>query len=90
MDGDVRGRSVGGTGSDTKELILVEARKLFARKGFGGASMEALVKATGLSKGALYWHFPSKLALYMEVADREVRKSKPSSHPQKNTDGRGF
>jgi AcrR family transcriptional regulator len=83
MDGDVRGRSVGGTGSDTKELILVEARKLFARKGFGGASMEALVKATGLSKGALYWHFPSKLAIYMDVADREARRVEAFFTPSK-------
>lgn len=90
MDGDVRGRSVGGTGSDTKELILVEARKLFARKGFGGASMEALVKATGLSKGALYWHFPSKLALYMEVADREVRKVEAFFTPTKEHGRKGL
>jgi len=74
MDEAARKGVIEGTGHDTKELILGEAKKLFARKGFGGASMEALVKATGLSKGALYWHFPSKFAIYMEVADREARK----------------
>ncbi len=48
------------------------ARSHFARKGFHGTSMDSLVKDTGLSKGALYWHFRSKGELFGAVLKEEV------------------
>ncbi len=57
---------------ETREKIMQAARIHFARKGFNGTSMDSLVKDTGLSKGALYWHFTSKGHLFAAVLKKEV------------------
>ena len=57
----------------TRRKILQVARRIFARSGFEGASVDAIVRASGLSKGALYWHFPGKLDLYREIMQDEMR-----------------
>ena len=62
------------SGQDTKALIISIAREHFAEKGFYGTSIDALVKEAGLSKGALYWHFPGKLDLYRAVIKEEVER----------------
>lgn len=62
------------SGQDTKALIISIACKHFAEKGFYGTSIDALVKEAGLSKGALYWHFPGKLDLYRAVIKEEVER----------------
>lgn len=43
-----------------KRQILEAATAVFARKGFDGASMDDIVRESGISKGGLYWHFKSK------------------------------
>ena len=43
-----------------QQEILAAATAVFAQKGFAGASMDDIVRASGLSKGGLYWHFKSK------------------------------
>jgi AcrR family transcriptional regulator len=40
------------------------ARRLFARDGYRGASMESIAEAAGVTKPVLYQHFSSKRALY--------------------------
>ena len=57
----------------TRRKILQVARRIFARSGFEGASVDAIVRTSGLSKGALYWHFPGKLELYREIMQEEMR-----------------
>jgi TetR/AcrR family transcriptional repressor of nem operon len=58
----------------TRERVIEEAAKLFVSKGFNGTSISALAKATGLTKGAIYHHYPSKGALFHAVLEM-VRKS---------------
>jgi AcrR family transcriptional regulator len=60
--------------SETRSRILAEARKRFARSGFYGASMDSIVRETGLSKGALYWHFENKEALFKAVMEEEIEE----------------
>ncbi len=48
------------TEQDTKSKILAAAMTVFAEKGFAKASMNDIVRASGLSKGGVYWHFKSK------------------------------
>ena len=57
----------------TRRKILQVARRIFARSGFEGASVDAIVRTSGLSKGALYWHFPGKLELDREIMHEEMR-----------------
>ncbi|MEE8474443.1 MAG: helix-turn-helix domain-containing protein, partial [Myxococcota bacterium] len=41
----------------------------FAGKGFHAATMDDLVRAAGLSKGSLYWHFDSKEEVFLALFD---------------------
>jgi AcrR family transcriptional regulator len=50
--------------AERRAQLLVVARRLFARDGYRGASMEAIAEAAGVTKPVLYQHFPSKRALY--------------------------
>ncbi len=51
----------------TRDTILDEARRLFASRGFGGASVRAITGAAGVNLGAIGYHFGSKEALYHAV-----------------------
>jgi AcrR family transcriptional regulator len=51
------------------------ARELFARRGFDRVSTAAVVEAAGVTRNALYYHFPTKEALFRAVyedVEREV------------------
>jgi AcrR family transcriptional regulator len=45
---------------ETVRLILRETMKCFLKKGYHGTSINDIAQATGLTKGALYFHFKSK------------------------------
>jgi len=53
----------------TKQQIIEAATQLFARKGFYGTSVSDLTQAVGLTKGALYYHFTDKDALFFAVIE---------------------
>jgi AcrR family transcriptional regulator len=60
-------------GEETRARILERAAEAFARDGYSGASLNELIRATGLTKGAFYFHFDSKEALALEVfRDRQA------------------
>ena len=50
-----------------ERVILAAAESIFARAGFGGATMAAIAEASGLPKANLHYYFGSKDALYREV-----------------------
>jgi AcrR family transcriptional regulator len=47
--------------------ILGSARKVFAKKGFAGATMDEIAAASGLAKGTLYLYFKSKRDVYLKT-----------------------
>lgn len=49
--------------------VLGAARQRFTETGFHGTSVDALSRATGLSKGSLYGAFGDKQALFQRVFD---------------------
>jgi len=51
-------------------LILSAAERVFARAGFGGATMAAIAEASGLPKANLHYYFGSKEVLYRAVLAR--------------------
>jgi TetR/AcrR family transcriptional regulator len=53
-----------------KDDIVVEATRLFAERGYEGASMGDLAERVGLRKASLFHHFPSKDALYATVLEQ--------------------
>ncbi len=60
-------------GQETRHHILKESRKLFTVQGFRNTSISEIIGATGVKKGNLYYHFPSKeelgLAVLIDVRD---------------------
>ncbi|MFB6261550.1 MAG: TetR/AcrR family transcriptional regulator [Thiohalorhabdaceae bacterium] len=54
-------------GADGASRIAEVAARLFARDGFKGVSMAALAREAGVSKAAIFHHYPSKEALYYRV-----------------------
>lgn len=53
-----------------RDAILEAALRLFGEGGFDGTSVEAIAREAGLSKGALYLYFESKLAILEELFRR--------------------
>lgn len=58
----------------TRERILEAALDVFARKGYHGASVDDIVRASGTSKGAVYHHFPNKEAVFLALVDDFTRQ----------------
>ncbi|HBT82015.1 MAG: TetR family transcriptional regulator [Desulfuromonadales bacterium GWD2_61_12] len=58
-------------GETTKQKILADATPVFQIKGFTATTIGDLLAATGMTKGALYFHFPGKEAIGVEVFRKE-------------------
>lgn len=56
----------------TRAKILRAAEKVFARQGYNAASVDDIVKESGLSKGALYGYFDSKEELFLALRRHNV------------------
>lgn len=54
-------------GPATREIILDEALKLFAHKGYEATSVRDISRAVGVSDAALYRHFPAKNEIALEL-----------------------
>jgi TetR/AcrR family transcriptional repressor of nem operon len=54
-------------GQETRRDIVRKAAPIFNQRGFAGASLSALMRATGLEKGGIYRHFASKQRLASEA-----------------------
>ena len=54
----------------TVQLILDTASTLFLQKGYDKTTLQDIIDATKLSKGAIYHHFASKDAILIAVVDR--------------------
>jgi AcrR family transcriptional regulator len=54
-------------GEATRAALVVAARELFGSKGYADTSLEEIVRASGVTKGALYHHFTGKEQLFRVV-----------------------
>jgi AcrR family transcriptional regulator len=50
-------------GTETRRRILEVAAEAFADRGYAGTSLNDVLRASGVTKGGFYFHFPSKEAL---------------------------
>ena len=51
----------------TRRALITAARRQFESAGYAGTNLERVAELAGVTKGALYHHFPTKLALYDAV-----------------------
>jgi AcrR family transcriptional regulator len=54
----------------TRAALLAAARARFGEVGFAATSLDDVVAAAGVTKGALYHHFTNKEHLFLEVYDQ--------------------
>lgn len=73
---------------ETVEKILSVSHKLFMEKGYEHTTIQDIVAAVGMSKGAVYHHFKSKEDIYDHIADRYYARHDwmrdPSTFPGNN------
>src|SRR3954470_1298098 len=55
----------------TRGRVLLAAAEVFARTGFLAASMNEIVETAGVTKGAVYFNFPSKEALAVAIVEEQ-------------------
>ena len=67
---------------ETRKKILDSAAQVFAAKGFHSAVVDDIVKASGTSKGAVYFYFESKEQIFVSLVEeyaatvaREIQRS---------------
>ncbi len=72
-----RGKGVGMAkgAMQTHDQILLAAIQEFSTKGFAATTIEDIVKASGISKPALYYHFKNKEELFKAVLMEVHRRS---------------
>src|SRR5215469_2379253 len=61
------GRIAGVTAADTRDRLLRAAAEVFAARGYDGTRVADIAAAAGVSKGAMYAHYPSKADLLVDA-----------------------
>lgn len=56
----------------SRQKIILEGFKLFAKKTFNDITFADLEEATGLSRGAILYHFKTKEQIFSEVSNRFI------------------
>jgi AcrR family transcriptional regulator len=51
----------------TRSALVAAARKLFTERGYARVSTAEIVEAAGVTRNALYYHFPTKESLFRAV-----------------------
>jgi AcrR family transcriptional regulator len=55
-----------------RERLLDAAVAELRERGYAGASLEAIARRAGLTRGAVYWNFHSKLELFLALLEERV------------------
>lgn len=55
--------------------ILTEAAKVFRQKGYNSATMEDLASALGVTKAAVYYYYPKKHDILLEICEQALDRA---------------
>ena len=58
----------------TRATLLKEARLIFAASGYDAAATEEIVKRANVTRGALYYHFKDKRAVFEAIVEEVARE----------------
>lgn len=56
----------------TRQDILDAAEEVFFETGFSGATLETIAQRSGVTRGAIYWHFKNKVEVFEAVFRRTI------------------
>lgn len=59
---------------ETREKILTAALDIIYKKGYARSTFVDIAKAINLSKGAVYWHFKNKSALFLALGEHAEKR----------------
>ncbi|MBX7450153.1 TetR/AcrR family transcriptional regulator [Mycolicibacterium sp. 3033] len=71
-DGKLRRLTRAEARAQTRERLLDAAAEVFARKGYGAASVELIAESAGFSVGAVYSNFSGKEQLFSELMSQRA------------------
>jgi TetR/AcrR family acrAB operon transcriptional repressor len=54
----------------TRDSILDAAEQLFVKQGVSGTTLQHIATAAGVTRGAIYWHFLDKAAMFNAMMER--------------------
>jgi AcrR family transcriptional regulator len=57
---------------ETRAHLLAAATRVFARRGYHGATLDEIAFEAGFTKGALYYNFASKEELFLALLDKHI------------------
>jgi TetR/AcrR family acrAB operon transcriptional repressor len=60
-------RKTAAEAAETRQAILRAALAEFSRRGYSATTLDGVARAAGVTRGAVYWHFANKAALYEEL-----------------------
>jgi TetR/AcrR family transcriptional regulator, acrAB operon repressor len=60
-------RKTAAEAAETRQAILRAALDEFSQRGYSATTLDGIARAAGVTRGAVYWHFASKAALYEEL-----------------------
>ncbi|GAA0351526.1 TetR/AcrR family transcriptional regulator [Bacillus horti] len=60
--------------SDTRSRIIKAAATVFSKIGYHQASLDLVAEHTGMTKGAVYWHFSSKQDLFLALLEQHLQQ----------------
>ncbi len=55
--------------AERRAQILLEARRVFAEKGYHGTSIQDIISAAGIARGTFYLYFEGKRVIFEEILD---------------------
>ena len=71
----VRGMSTRAAQAErTRQQILETAQRLFAEHGYDATSLQMIADEMGLTKAAVYYHFPAKVDIRHEILQPRVKR----------------
>jgi AcrR family transcriptional regulator len=68
--GEAAKRTQAERSQSTRQALVAAARPLFADRGYAGVGTEEIVRAAGVTRGALYHHFDGKRELFEAVYEQ--------------------
>ncbi len=72
--------------SETRERIIVSARRLFNRKGFTEVTIDEVMEQAGLTRGGFYRHFATTDELYADAVRQFLCVDPPETWQRKHVD----